>query len=680
MLLTTLSVLLFQQLVCAAIGDLINTYISSSTILDSLLATPEYILAGARDSKIYQWRYGSITPIRTLTGNGFWVKALASLNDSLFSAPCCSGDYPIREWSLTNGTLLNAYSSAGTGSKALLVSEQNQLLIACSASNVISIWSLGNTTRQRTITISFTTSFSTCALYDSRWMVAGTVEGRVSVVDYMSGLVIRNLTSHEGSSFPEIRSIVFLGDRAYVMSATNTRVSNIATGALLSTINAGRWTILVHADSNSLITGAITSPGSIIMQHNLGNGALIRSWTASATSDIRDMTILGRFLLGADSEGVVSQFILQEDTSPNSGSSGPDTIVPLSLNAGNALSASSTKSSVMTSPGTSIQTQDSAATLSIPVMSGLFAAGVVVILAFTFLLVLKRRSDKLQGKDKLATDRTLTATINSTTNMGATLLATTHELSIPSFLQMRPNDDFAIQTRIAVGGGGSIYICYALNGDLKQRSRDEPLVCKVVSEKPLESLDERMKIAFYQELSLMWRFRDHPNFVKVYAYSDRPLTLMVLKYYAAGDLSRLIYARYKSGSVFQQVTYSKVLLVGLFKAICMAIEQMHEAGFAHCDIKPQNVLIDLTPQGVLLPIISDFGITHVLDPAALQVAAFHVSSIRGASLSYAAPEVLSGFRGRITIDDPFTWKAGDVYALSISLLEMLERRNVWYNK
>ena len=70
---------------------------------------------------------------------------------------------------------------------------------------------------------------------------------------------------------------------------------------------------------------------------------------------------------------------------------------------------------------------------------------------------------------------------------------------------------------------------------------------------------------------------------------------------------------------------------------------MHLKQFAHCDVKPDNVLLE-AKHDYLEPRITDFGISRLLDLSASQVAAFRVSAIRGASVSYAAPEVLLRFR------------------------------------
>ena len=66
----------------------------------------------------------------------------------------------------------------------------------------------------------------------------------------------------------------------------------------------------------------------------------------------------------------------------------------------------------------------------------------------------------------------------------------------------------------------------------------------------------------------------------------------------------------------------------------------------------------------------------------MKVAAFEVSNIRGASLIYAAPEVLSRLAlTRLNMwqaePDAIIWKAGDIYALAFTLLHMLKKKPPW---
>ena len=246
-----------------------------------------------------------------------------------------------------------------------------------------------------------------------------------------------------------------------------------------------------------------------------------------------------------------------------------------------------------------------------------------------------------------------------------------NELSVPAFLLHKYGMDFLHRSGLAKGGNGSICTCHPINQGLIERSAENELVAKVITE---GRVTDRERRAFYQELaSSDWRFRHHDFFPKVYAYSEVPL-ILVMKFYAGGNLLSLILNENRE----LRCPYTKVMVVRFFRQVCTAVSVMHSTGLAHCDIKPANVLLDVRRDGSVIPILSDFGISRVIEASALKVYAFALSELKGMSLAYAAPEALVRFRSRGNEVRPDVWKAGDIYALSVTLYEMLlRRRRIW---
>lgn len=249
------------------------------------------------------------------------------------------------------------------------------------------------------------------------------------------------------------------------------------------------------------------------------------------------------------------------------------------------------------------------------------------------------------------------------------------ELSVPLFLEMKWGLDFRQEKFITKGGGGSIYLATCIDGDLIERTQSQAVVVKNCAE-DIEWMQDRLKRAFFQELTLMWRFRQHPNFVKVYAYSTRPVCLL-MKFYEAGDLAA--YSRGRGRAKFV-LPYSKLRIIRMMSQFCAAIAYMHNVGgIAHCDIKPANVLLEYSPiYGEWIIIVTDFGIARVLDQSRVGVDGFQVSELRGASIAYSSPDVLIRLKNSLNEKNPSVWKAGDVYSLAVSLCELMKRRSPWH--
>jgi WD40 repeat protein len=97
--------------------------------------------------------------------------------------------------------------------------------------------------------------------------------------------------------------------------------------------------------------------------------------------------------------------------------------------------------------------------------------------------------------------------------------------------------------------------------------------------------------------------------------------------------------------------------------VCDAVQHAHDKGVIHRDLKPGNVLVDVSGQ----PKVLDFGIAHVTDADVLSTSSRTLTGELLGTLSYMSPEQLtarpSGLDGR-----------SDVYALGVILFELLAHR------
>ena len=252
-----------------------------------------------------------------------------------------------------------------------------------------------------------------------------------------------------------------------------------------------------------------------------------------------------------------------------------------------------------------------------------------------------------------------------------TLQVTSHEISIPAYLELKFGVDYGQDEFITKGGGGSLYKCSCLSVDLDRLCHGDPLVLKRIAVN-LSGMSEQRVRSFWQEVSLMHRFRDQPGFCRMYGYSTNPVT-MVMKYYPLSDLSHYIKGRRRAAERF---TYSKKQVISILRRVTTGIAFMHSSGVVHSDIKPANILLDVI-NDELIPVVSDFGVSRIISKEALQVHAFEIADRMGASISYAAPDVLFRLRMRKKVVDADLWKAGDTYALAVTILVMCQRREAW---
>lgn len=252
-----------------------------------------------------------------------------------------------------------------------------------------------------------------------------------------------------------------------------------------------------------------------------------------------------------------------------------------------------------------------------------------------------------------------------------TLLQTNHELSLPGFLQFAHGLEVRSEDVIARGGGGLVSLATVLDPRIYKRTNRAKCVIKELNG-DFEDLPARLRNSFNQEVAIMWLFRDEPNFARVFGYSTQPASIL-MQYYP-GSLMRYI----DKPSTIPQAVYSTRQVVSLLKQLAIAYSAMHRRMYSHSDIKPDNVLLDLDAStGMLVPYVTDFGISRLVDASAKQVNAFELSTIRGLSLRYSAPELLMWLRNEKQIDDLSQLLLADVFSFAIMAFELTSRQRTY---
>ncbi|KAI3637384.1 hypothetical protein MIR68_004033 [Amoeboaphelidium protococcarum] len=318
----------------------------------------------------------------------------------------------------------------------------------------------------------------------------------------------------------------------------------------------------------------------------------------------------------------------------------------------------------------------------------LAAIAVILIISIGLFIVIRRRqlrttfARKVQGlyakgdlvTTALPTDQEVASSIQ--TNQSTTIMQTNYALYIPAFLKYDYGIDYQILDLIAVGGTSKIFTANVINSQLQEAVQDYQLIAKE-SKQLFHQMPQNQQQSFYQELSLLWKFRDVPYITKLYGYSDTVQAVMLMKYYPLGMLSDFFKGQ---GIAAEQFGYSDSQTVTLMRILAQTLQFIHDSQIVHCDLKPLNVLLDSVDGVSLVPILSDFGISYISDYTHLKVEAFQVRNQRGLSLMYAAPENLYNFRRGMKESRPFLLKAGDMYAFAVIMYNMITRRDPWNSK
>ena len=174
---------------------------------------------------------------------------------------------------------------------------------------------------------------------------------------------------------------------------------------------------------------------------------------------------------------------------------------------------------------------------------------------------------------------------------------------------------YEIASTISQGGMGSVFL-----------ARDPQLNRQVAVKLLLETLDsDEWRRRFQREAKALARL-DHPHIVTIFDFGedDRGRPYIVMEYVRGRHLGELVGTPLP---LVQKLT--------LLEQLCTGLDCAHEAGIAHLDIKPANLIVDTAGR---LRIV-DFGIARGLDS---RVTRPTVPDARSGTPSYMAPEQVLG--------------------------------------
>jgi len=198
---------------------------------------------------------------------------------------------------------------------------------------------------------------------------------------------------------------------------------------------------------------------------------------------------------------------------------------------------------------------------------------------------------------------------------------------------------YKITEKLGQGGMGVVY-----------KARDQMLrrdvAVKVLPEGAIA--DEATRKRFHQEALALGRL-NHPNIETVYEFgSEDGIDFVVTEYIPGRTLAKLI--------GLDQFTEPEIRRLGA--QIGFALEEAHQQGVLHCDLKPANILVTPKRQMKLI----DFGLAKLAARGESETTLTQTCGERaGGTLAYLAPERLKG--------KPPT-RQSDIYALGIVLYEL----------
>jgi serine/threonine protein kinase len=197
---------------------------------------------------------------------------------------------------------------------------------------------------------------------------------------------------------------------------------------------------------------------------------------------------------------------------------------------------------------------------------------------------------------------------------------------------------------IGEGGMGSVYLA----------SQTEPVKRQVALKLIKTGMDSRGVLARFdaerQALALM----DHPNIARIY---DGGLTPAGQPFFVMELVKGVPLTKYCDA---QRLTVQARL--GLFVAVCQAVQHAHQKGIIHRDLKPGNVLVTEV-DGRPTPKVIDFGVAKATEMNLTDMSFADTGAIVGTP-TYMSPEQADP--SSMDIDT-----RTDVYALGVMLYELL---------
>src|SRR5262245_38434667 len=204
------------------------------------------------------------------------------------------------------------------------------------------------------------------------------------------------------------------------------------------------------------------------------------------------------------------------------------------------------------------------------------------------------------------------------------------------------SDRYIIDSELGQGGMGAVYLA-------RDARHGRTVALKVISPEAVSGIGVTQ---FLREIATVAHLQ-HPHILPLFDSGEvAGHPFYVMPYIRGGSLR----ARLKSA-----IRLPVDEAVALTRGIAAALQHAHEARVLHCDVKPENILLDGAH-----PYVMDFGVARKLHTEFLPWASRKELDLSAGTPAYVSPEQASGERELDT--------RTDVYSLACVVYEMLTGR------
>jgi len=221
---------------------------------------------------------------------------------------------------------------------------------------------------------------------------------------------------------------------------------------------------------------------------------------------------------------------------------------------------------------------------------------------------------------------------------------------------------FTIEQKLATSGMSEIYLAHETK---------RPNFKMVLKMQLTTGAKDAYAEVLRQEAMLLNQMR-HPNIVRIYPVAVEGVKNKMFSAQAqeVAGLPWYFVMEFVSGG--DMVTYTEVIKkfpmgwrLEMFYQLLLTVEYVHDQGWAHCDLKPPNILFRSAPNASQMPRVAlvDFGsvspVDRLLRPSG--------------TVRYSPPEMLDAFDNPRAIDQVKPSKV-DIWALGALLFEIITGR------